>query len=133
MFFERESNVTRAKPWRRWREAMFATCTVWLVLQNVALLALVAWGHPASALAAGAAIAKTAISLSARLLLVVLTVALGFAFAAWLVHAPAETVGSGALRGARDGAPLDEPGPRARRASRGAGTVDDGREVSDVQ
>ena len=86
MFFEKESNMTPAKPWRRWREAMFATCTVWLVLQNVALLALVAWGHPASALAAGAAIAKTALSLSARLLLVVLAVAMGFAFAAWLVH-----------------------------------------------
>src|ERR1044072_6072432 len=118
--------MTAAKPWRRWREAMFATCTVWLVLQNVALLALVAWGHPASALAAGgadaenapsfrggplplgfavaagAAIAKTALSLSARLLLVVLAVAMGFAFAAWLVHAPADTAGSGAVRRARD-------------------------------
>jgi len=133
MFFERESSVTPAKPWRRWREAMFATCTVWLVLQNVVLLAVVAWGHPASALAAGAAIAKTAISLSARLLLVVMTVAMGFAFAAWLVHAPAATAGSGAVRGARDAAAHAARGPRVRRAGHGARTVDDAREVSDVQ
>jgi hypothetical protein len=61
------------------------------VLQNVALLALAAWGHPARALAAGTAIARTAITVSGQLFMLVLAVALGFALAAWLVHAPAET------------------------------------------
>lgn len=75
----------------RWREAVFATCTVWLVLQNLVLLAFVAWGNPASALAAGAAVAKTAVTFGAPLLALTLAVALGLALAAWLVHVPADT------------------------------------------
>ncbi len=76
--------------WRRWREAVFATCTVWLVLQNVVILALVAWGKPARALAAGAELARTAVSVSGQAVLLVLAAALGLALAAWLVHAPAK-------------------------------------------
>src|SRR5580765_8460587 len=91
MSSERNVKAPQASAWRRWREAAFATCTVWLVLQNVALLALAAWGHPASALAAGTAIARTAITVSGQLFMLVLAVALGLALAAWLVHAPAET------------------------------------------
>ncbi len=79
--------------WRRWRELVFATCTAWLVLQNVALLALVAWGNPASALAASAAVAKSAITMSGQLAMLALAVALGLAFTAYLVHAPSEVVG----------------------------------------
>ncbi len=79
--------------WRRWRELVFATCTAWLVLQNVALLALVAWGNPASALAASAAVAKSAITLSGQLAMLALAVALGLAFTAYLVHAPSGVVG----------------------------------------
>jgi len=91
MFNERESSGQHANPWRRWRERAFATCTVWLVLQNMALVALAAWGHPAGALAAGTAFVRTAISVSGQLFVGVLAVALGLALAAWLVHAPAET------------------------------------------
>lgn len=75
--------------WGRWRELVFATCTAWLVLQNVALLALVAWGNPTSALAASAAVAKTAVAMSGPLLTIMVAVALGIALAAYLVHAPA--------------------------------------------
>ncbi|MEQ1834126.1 MAG: hypothetical protein ABL977_13820, partial [Candidatus Eisenbacteria bacterium] len=75
-----------------WREAVFATCTVWLVLQNLVLLAFVVWGSPASALAASAAVAKTAVTLGAPLLALALAAMLGLALAAWLVHVPAERV-----------------------------------------
>ena len=95
MWSDRALKMSQQQSWRRWREAAFATCTVWLVLQNVTLLTLVAWGNPASALAAGSAVAKTAITLSGQLCLLGLAVALGFALAAWLVHAPAETQGRG--------------------------------------
>jgi len=91
MFNERQVDGSQGSRWRRWREAAFATCTVWLVLQNMALLALAAWGRPASALAAGTQIARTAITVGGQLLMLVLAVALGLALAAWLVHAPAET------------------------------------------
>ncbi len=79
--------------WRRWRELVFATCTAWLLLQNVALLALVAWGKPASALAASAAVAKSAVTMGGPLAMLVLAVALGLAFTAYLVHAPSEVSG----------------------------------------
>lgn len=77
------------KGWPRWRELIFATCTVWLVLQNVVLFTLIAWGKPESALAAGAALARTAASMSGQVIVLMLAVALGLALAAWLVHAPA--------------------------------------------
>lgn len=107
MFFERTKSDARTSPWRRWRDLAFATCTVWLVVQNVVLLALVVWGSPGSALAAGALIAKTAISVSGQLLVLALAVVLGLALAAWLVHVPAEglestTRGSVEERGVRD-------------------------------
>lgn len=69
---------------------LFATCTAWLVLQNLAIVALVAWGHPARAFAAGTALARTAITASGQLLVLALAAALGLALAAWLVHAPLE-------------------------------------------
>lgn len=75
--------------WRRWREGVFAACTAWLVLQNLVILAIVASGDPAGTLAAGAALARTALSWSGQLLLLALASALGLALAAWLVHAPA--------------------------------------------
>jgi hypothetical protein len=55
-------NEARMSGWQRWREAAFATCTAWLVVQNVGLLALVAWGRPATALAAGDSIARNAVT-----------------------------------------------------------------------
>jgi hypothetical protein len=76
------------KNWRRWREAIFATCTVWLVLQNVVLFSIVAWSKPASALAAGAAFARSAMTATGPALVLLLAVALGVALAAWLVQAP---------------------------------------------
>jgi hypothetical protein len=75
--------------WRRWRDGAFAACTVWLVLQNSAILALVAWGRPESALAAGAVAARTAMAFGGQLLILLLAATLGLALAAWLVHAPA--------------------------------------------
>jgi len=83
-------NEARMSGWRRWREAAFATCTAWLVVQNVALLALVTWGRPADALAAGDSIARTAMTWGGALLGVFLAGVTGLALAAWLVHAPAE-------------------------------------------
>ena len=77
--------------WRAWRELLFATCTAWLVLQNVAILTLAAWSHPADAWAAGARVARTAFTLGAPLGVVSLAVLTGLALAAWLVHAPAPT------------------------------------------
>lgn len=81
---------TRNVGWRRWREAIFATCTAWLVIQNVALVGLVAWDRPADAYAAGESMARTAVSWGGPLLGVFLAVVCGLALAAWLVHAPAE-------------------------------------------
>ena len=75
--------------WGRWRDVVFATCTAWLVVQNVALLALVAWGNPASALAAGAAVANTAITIGGQLMILMMAATMGLALAAYLVHAPA--------------------------------------------
>lgn len=86
------SAETRKLGWRRWREAAFATCTAWLVVQNVGLLALVtliAWGRPADAQAAGDTLARTAVTWGGALLGVFLAAVTGFALAAWLVHAPA--------------------------------------------
>ena len=73
---------------RRWREAAFALCTVWLVVQNVLLLSFVAWGHPVSALAAGAAIAKTAQAVATRVWMLAAAGVLALALAAYLVRAP---------------------------------------------
>jgi len=75
--------------WRRWREVIFATCTVWLVLQNVVLFSVVAWSKPADALAAGAAMARTAWTMTVPAMLVLGAMGLGLALAAWLVQAPA--------------------------------------------
>ncbi len=80
----------RKGSWRRWREAIFATCTAWLVIQNAALLGLVAWERPANAFAAGESMARTAANWGGPLLGVFLAVVCGLALAAWLVHAPAE-------------------------------------------
>jgi len=91
MSSDRNTKAPRASAWRPWREAAFATCTVWLVLQNVALLALATWGHPASALAAGTQLARTVITVGGQLCMLALAVALGLALVAWLVHAPAGT------------------------------------------
>ena len=76
------------KDWRRWREAIFATCTVWLLLQNVVLFSIVAWSKPANALAAGVAMARSAMAVTLPALLLLLAVLLGLALAAWLVQAP---------------------------------------------
>jgi hypothetical protein len=66
----------------------FATCTVWLVLQNLGLIALVALGHAGGALAAGTAVARAAVTAGAPLFLLAAAGALALALAAWLVHAP---------------------------------------------
>jgi len=75
--------------WRRWREGIFAACTAWLVLQNLVVFAVIAWSHPENALAAGATLARTAMTWSGQLVVLAVAVGLGLALAAWLVHAPA--------------------------------------------
>ena len=81
--------------WRRWRDAAFATCTVWLVLQNMILLALLAWGRPGPAFAAGTAVARAALSWGGPLTALALAVAMGFGLGARLVHTPPAPRGPG--------------------------------------
>ncbi len=73
----------KRRGWRRWREIVLAACAVWLVIQNVVILTLVLWANPASALAAGAAIARS------QLAVLAMAVVLALALTAWLVQAPA--------------------------------------------
>ena len=74
--------------WRRWRDVGFVVCTGWLVVQNLVLVLLVVWAGPAHALAAGAALAQTALRLGGQLTMLALASAMALALAAWLVHAP---------------------------------------------
>ena len=79
----------KRRGWRRWREIVLAACAVWLVIQNVVILTLVLWANPASALAAGAAIARTAFAMGSQLAVLAMAVVLALALTAWLVQAPA--------------------------------------------
>ena len=88
------SREERRTGWRRWRDLVLATCTVWLVIQNVLLLTLALWANPSRALAAGAAIARTAFTMGGHLVVLVLAVIMALALAAWLVQAPAATRGT---------------------------------------
>jgi len=81
-------STDRRNGWRRWRDVTFAGCTVWLVLQNVVILTLIAWGRPTQVLAAGTHIAQAAIAVGAQLAVLALAAVLGLALAAWLVHVP---------------------------------------------
>lgn len=74
--------------WRRWRERVLAVCAAWLVVQNLALVTLVVWAGPSHALAAGVAVAQTALQLGGQLVVLGLATAMALALAAWLVHAP---------------------------------------------
>ena len=76
--------------WRRWREAVLAACAVWLVIQNLVILGLVLWVKPASALAVGVAIARTAFAMGGQLAMLALAAVLALALSAWLVHAPVQ-------------------------------------------
>ena len=74
--------------WRRWRDVGLAVCTAWLVVQNLALVTLVVWAGPRRALAAGVAVAQTALQVGGQLVVLALATAMALALAAWLVHAP---------------------------------------------
>jgi hypothetical protein len=78
----------QGRGWRRWREVGLAVCTVWLVVQNLTLLSLVVWAGPSHALAAGVAVAQTALHVGGQLVVLALATAMALALAAWLVHAP---------------------------------------------
>lgn len=78
----------QTKGWRRWREVGLAVCTAWLVVQNLALVTLVVWAGPRHALAAGVAVAQTALQVGGQLVVLALATAMALALAAWLVHAP---------------------------------------------
>ena len=84
----------QGRGWRRWREVGLAVCTVWLVVQNLTLLSLVVWAGPSHALAAGVAVAQTALHLGGELVVLALATAMALALAAWLVHAPAPRGGA---------------------------------------
>lgn len=72
--------------WRRWRTWVLATCTVWLIVQNLGLALLLLMGRPAEALGATVAVARTAFSVGTQLFVIAAASALGLALAAWLVH-----------------------------------------------
>ena len=74
--------------WRRWREVGLVVCTAWLVVQNLTLVTLVVWAGPRHALAAGVAVAQTALQVGGQLVVLALATAMALALAAWLVHAP---------------------------------------------
>lgn len=78
----------QGRGWRRWRDVGFVVCTAWLVVQNLVLVLLVVWAGPAHALAAGAALAQTALRLGGQLVVLALATVMALALAAWLVHAP---------------------------------------------
>src|SRR6185369_10170595 len=78
----------QVRGWRRWRDVGFVVCTAWLVVQNLALLTLVVWAGPHRALAAGTALAQTALHVGGQLVVLALATAMALALAAWLVHAP---------------------------------------------
>lgn len=78
----------QVRGWRRWRDIGFVVCTAWLVVQNLALLTLVVWAGPRRALAAGTALAQTALHVGGQLVVLALATAMALALAAWLVHAP---------------------------------------------
>jgi hypothetical protein len=79
----------QVRGWRHWRDLGFVVCTGWLVVQNLVLLALVVWAGPHRALAAGTALAQTALQIGGQLVVLALATAMALALAAWLVHAPA--------------------------------------------
>src|SRR4030095_7906357 len=63
------------KGWRRWRDVVLAVCTAWLVMQNLALVTLVVWAGPRRALAAGVALAQTALAVGGQLVVLALATA----------------------------------------------------------
>jgi len=79
----------QVRGWRHWRDLGFVVCTGWLVVQNLVLLTLVVWAGPHRALAAGTALAQTALQIGGQLVVLSLATAMALALAAWLVHAPA--------------------------------------------
>jgi len=79
----------QVRGWRHWRDLGFVVCTGWLVVQNLVLLVLVVWAGPHRALAAGTALAQTALQIGGQLVVLALATAMALALAAWLVHAPA--------------------------------------------
>ena len=78
----------QGRGWRRWRDLALAVCTAWLVVQNLAAVTLVVWAGPRHALAAGVAVAETALQVGAQLVVLSLATAMTLALVAWLVHAP---------------------------------------------
>lgn len=84
MVAERQENG-----WRRWRDVGLVVCTAWLVVQNLAVITLVVWAGPGHALAAGVALAQTALAVGGQLVVLALATVMALALAAWLVHAPA--------------------------------------------
>jgi len=78
----------QGRGWRRWRDVVLAVCAAWLVVQNLTLVTLVVWAGPRHALAAGVAVAQTALQVGGQLVVLALATAMALALAAWLVHAP---------------------------------------------
>jgi hypothetical protein len=96
------SDERQVSGWRRWRNVGFVVCTAWLVVQNLVLVLLVVWAGPAHALAAGAALAQTALRLGGQLMVLALATVMALALAAWLVHAPDPRDGAEPMEVGRD-------------------------------
>jgi hypothetical protein len=73
---------------RRAREAAFALCTLWLVLQNLVLLALVPWARLPELVTRYAAILKTAALVLAPVWILGSLVVLGWALMTSLARGP---------------------------------------------
>ena len=77
---------TEASTLRRLRDGALLACTLWLVLQNVALLALVPWYKASVVLTVASALTKAAITLLAPLWMFPVAAMLGVIFMVYLTH-----------------------------------------------
>ena len=80
------SEVVRTDPWRRMRERVLVICAVWLVVQNVLLLALLPWGEPVAIRAVASALVHVAAPFVAPLWVILVAAFLGTAFSAYLAR-----------------------------------------------
>src|SRR5262249_38123744 len=78
------SRERKLRGWRGWRVGVLAVCTAWLVVQNLALFALVVWAGPGHALATGAMLARAAFQIGGQLIVLGLATVMALALAAWL-------------------------------------------------
>jgi hypothetical protein len=84
----RNADVSRRAGLRRAREAAFALCTLWLVLQNCVLLAFLPWKRVPEAATMIAAVLKTAALVLGPMWILGSAAVLGWAFMTSLARDP---------------------------------------------